>query len=134
MDKSWQGNSWNEVEDFLGDDFFSEFQGLLQQKQEQEPKANLYMSGKNIICIFTLPGLTLEDVEIYAEKKTIEIRGTRHLDYPGFRLLQEEIEQGPFKRTLELPYSIEVQEVKSSYQKGVLMIHLLRASNEGQKK
>ncbi len=118
-------NNWKKsMPSFLGEDFFSDFQNLL--FDSSGPKINIYESGNEILCVFALPGLKLEDVDIYAYERTLEVRGTLHVDYNGFRLIQEEIPQGPFKRTIELPYPVRDDKVDASYQRGVLVVHLHR--------
>lgn len=118
------GNWKKSLPNFLGEDFFSDFQNLI--FDNNGPKLNIYENGNELLCIFALPGLKLEEVDIYAYEKTLEVRGTLHVDYNGFRLIQEEITQGPFKRTVELPYPVRDDRVDASYQRGVLIIHLHR--------
>ena len=133
MDKFWQMNNWkNQLPKFLGDDFFSEFPGLLNNNSTTGPQANIYESGNELMCVFALPGLKLEDVDIYTFQKTLEVRGMTHVDYKGFRLIQEELSQGPFKRTIELPYPVRDDKVSASYKNGLLIIHLHRKITSNQ--
>lgn len=131
MNKFWPMNNnggnanWNKsFQSFFGDDFFSDFQNLI--FDSSGPKLNIYESGNEILCVFALPGLKLEEVDIYAYEKTLEVKGTLHVNYNGFRTIQEEISQGPFKRTVELPYPVRDDKVDASYQRGILIIHLHR--------
>lgn len=118
------GNWKKALPNFLGDDFFSDFQNLI--FDSNGPKINIYESGNEMLVTFALPGLKLEEVDIYAYERTLEVRGTLHVDYNGFRLVHEEITQGPFKRTIELPFPVRDDKVDASYQKGVLIVHLHR--------
>lgn len=133
MNKFWSMNNngganntnWKKMmPNFFGDDFFSDFQNIL--SDNGGPKINIYESGNEILCIISLPGLKLEEVDIYAYERTLEVRGTIHVDYNGFRLVKEEIPQGPFKRTIELPYPVRDDKVDASYQRGILIIHMHR--------
>ncbi|MGO4889709.1 Hsp20/alpha crystallin family protein [Anaerobacillus sp. MEB173] len=117
---------------FLGDDFFSSFENL--GFETNAFKVNVYESGNEVLCVFAIPGLKIEDVDIYVYQRTIEVRGNVHLDYNGFRLIQEEIPQGSVKRTLELPYPVREDKVDASYQRGMLMIHLHRLIRPNQVK
>ena len=136
MDRSRSMNNFkNNLPNFLGSDFFSEFQGMV-NNANNGARVNIYESGNELICTFALPGLKLEDVDIYAYQRTLEIRATQHIDYKGFRLIQEEIAQGPLKRTIELPYPVRDDKVEATYRGGMLIIHLHRLiqSNQIKKK
>lgn len=127
VNDNWLKNNtnWNKgLPNFMGDDFFSEFKNLM--FDNNGPKVNIYESGNEILVIFSLPGLKMEDIDIYAHEKTLEVRCTIHTDYQGFRLIQDEILQGPVKRTIELPYPIRDDKVDASYQRGLLSIYLHR--------
>ena len=117
---------------FLGDDFFSQFDNL--QFENSGVKVNIYESSNELLCVFAVPGLKLEEVDIYAYERTLEIRGNIHIDYKGFRIIQEEITQGPFKRTIELPFPVRDDKIDAAYQRGTLVIHLHRLIRPDQMK
>ncbi|MBU8906373.1 Hsp20/alpha crystallin family protein [Desertibacillus haloalkaliphilus] len=126
-------NNWKDMlPKFLGDDFFSNFENLA--NDNSPAKVNIYETGNELLCVFSLPGLKLEDVDIYAYERTLEVRGSVHVDFSGFRLIQEEIPQGPFKRTLELPYPVRDDKVDAAFQRGLLVIHLHRLIRSNQAK
>ncbi|WP_096201838.1 Hsp20/alpha crystallin family protein [Bacillus sp. FJAT-45350] len=136
MDRSGSMKNWKDsIPDFLGNDFFSEFKGLVSDNNGSA-RANIYESGNEIICTLSLPGLKLEEVDIYVYQRTLEIRGTLHFDYQGYRLIQEEISQGTIKRSIELPYPVRDDMVDATYRNGILIIHLHRLiqSNKVRKK
>lgn len=108
-------------DDFLGN-FNSFFNGMIQQ-----PRANLYESENELICAIFLPGIKkVEDIHLTIDERTIEVSGTSNLEYNGFRLNQEEIYQGEFKRVMELPYPVRQDKSEASYQRGILTVHLYR--------
>lgn len=131
---NWPNSQWKKsLPKFLGEDFFSEFQGIFPDSYSNSgTRVNMYESGNELICIFALPGLKLEEVDIYAYQKTLEVRGTLHIDYSGYRLIQEEIVQGSFKRTIELPFPVRDDRVDASYKNGILIIHLHRLIQKNQ--
>ncbi|WP_216828691.1 Hsp20/alpha crystallin family protein [Alkalihalobacterium elongatum] len=133
MNKQGTTTNWNRsVQDLLGEDFSIEFPGLM--KNQTEVPVNMYESGKELICVFSLPGLHVEDVDIYVEQNIIELRGTLQVTDHDFRLVQEGILQGPIKRTIELPYPVKDDDVQYSYNSGLLTVYLQRMPRFKQKK
>ncbi|WP_026672044.1 Hsp20/alpha crystallin family protein [Alkalihalobacterium bogoriense] len=127
MNKYWPNNWKKSLPHFLGEDFFSSFENMdIESSTNTNVNMDIYESGHELLCIFTLPGLKLEDVDIYVYEKTLEIRGTMHIDYNGYRLLHQEIYQGPVKRTVELPYPVRDDKVEAFFKRGQLFIHLHR--------
>ncbi|WP_096201833.1 Hsp20/alpha crystallin family protein [Bacillus sp. FJAT-45350] len=124
MNNNFSQNWKSMLPKFLGDDFFSSFDNL--SNENSVVRMNMYETSNELLCVFTLPGLKLEEVDIYAYERTLEVRGTLHTDFSGFRIIQEEIPQGPFKRTIELPFPIRDDKIDAAYQKGLLVIHLHR--------
>ncbi|WP_139367523.1 Hsp20/alpha crystallin family protein [Bacillus alkalicellulosilyticus] len=126
-------NNWKGMlPNFLGDDFFSSFNQLA--TNSSTTKVNIYESGNELIVVFSLPGLKVEEVDIYAYERTLEVRGTVHIDFNGFRLVQEEMVQGPIKRSIELPFPVKEDKVDAAYQRGMLVIHLHRLIRPNQVK
>lgn len=125
MNKSGITTNWDRsVHDLLGEDFSQEFPALV--KNHAEVLANIYESGKELICTFSLPGLKDEEVDIYVEHNLLELRGTISVDDRDFRLVQEGILQGPIKRTIELPYPVFEENVQFNYERGLLSVYLKR--------
>ncbi|WP_059104085.1 Hsp20/alpha crystallin family protein [Shouchella shacheensis] len=136
-------NGWKKsLPSFLGEDFFSSFEnmdfesspGSTTSSTSSSSSVNIYESGHELLCIFALPGLKLEDVDIYVYEKTLEVRGTMHIDYNGFHLLHQELYQGPVMRTLELPYAVRDDKVEALFKRGLLFIHLHRLIRPNQSK
>ncbi|WP_216828686.1 Hsp20/alpha crystallin family protein [Alkalihalobacterium elongatum] len=126
-------NGWQKmIPKFLGDDFFSNFDQV--NFQNVGTKVNIYENGNELLCVFALPGLKLEDVDIYSYERTLEVRGTIHSNFNGYRLIQEEFPQGPFKRTIELPFPVREDKMDASFQRGLLIIHLHRLIKPNQMK
>ncbi|MEB1806101.1 MAG: Hsp20/alpha crystallin family protein [Bacillaceae bacterium] len=125
MNKTGITTNWDRsVHDLLGEDFSQEFPALV--KNHAEVLVNIYESGKELICTFALPGLKEEEVDIYLEHNLLELRGTLFVDNRDFRLVQEGILQGPFKRTIELPYPVLEENVQYNYERGLLSVYLQR--------
>lgn len=136
MNKYWPNNWKKSLPNFLGEDFFSSFENMDIESSSSNTNVNMniYESGHELMCIFALPGLKLEDVDIYVYEKTLEIRGAVHIDDDGFKLLHQEIYQGPVKRTVELPYAVRDDKVEALFKRGHLFIHLYRLIRPTQSK
>ncbi len=115
---------------FFGDDFFAQFQGMFNDKY---PPVNLYKTENEILCLFSVPGLkSIKDIEAITDYRTLEIRGKVEYDYPGFHLYHDELFQGYFERTIDLPYPVRDDRVNATYHNGMLIVQLYRRIN-GQK-
>ncbi|WP_416148234.1 Hsp20/alpha crystallin family protein [Salipaludibacillus sp. HK11] len=108
-------------DDFLGN-FNSFFNGMVQQ-----PRANVYESENEVICAIFLPGIqNVEDIDLTINERTLEVRGTSRLEFKGFRITQEEVYQGEFKRIMELPYLVRQDKSDATFKRGILTVHLYR--------
>lgn len=145
MNKYWP-KKWNDkLPNFLGEDFFSSFDFMENNNNnETEPanmnnnnsnidpnnssgiKVNLYEAENELLCIFRVPGLNLDDVIIDVYDRTLEVIGTVQIDHKGFRPIQLELYQGPVTRKVKLPYPARHDKIDAAYHHGYLYIRLHR--------
>ncbi|WP_183040924.1 Hsp20/alpha crystallin family protein [Salipaludibacillus neizhouensis] len=120
--------NWNKpFKKFFEDDFWSSFNGIFDGNDHHQPKANVYESGNELICLIFLPGIKkLDDIRLNINEKTLEVSGTSSLENNGFHLIQKELYEGPFKRIVELPFSVRRDKMDAFYQRGLLTVHLYR--------
>ena len=72
-----------------------------------------------------LPGMSMEDVEIYVSGKDVTIGGERKIAEPdGANWHRRERSQGKFSRTLSLPWEIDAERVEATLRDGVLSVKL----------
>ncbi|TCT18930.1 HSP20 family protein [Melghiribacillus thermohalophilus] len=119
--QEWKKN----MDRFFGEEFWNEFEGIL---KPPIPQVNMYQSDNEIICICNIPGIDDgKKIDVLIDYASIQIRGEMnvHPDYGG-HLIQEEILQGAFDRTLELPFPVRSDKYHADYQNGLLIIHLYR--------
>ncbi|WP_018933164.1 Hsp20/alpha crystallin family protein [Gracilibacillus lacisalsi] len=153
MNKYWP-KKWNEkLPNFLGEDFFSSFDFLEDEENGNNNtnnnnneqmlkntgssiKVNICESENELLCIFRVPGLNLEDVEIDVYDKTLEITGTVGVDHKGFSPIHMELYQGPVIRKVQLPYPAYHDKVEAYYHHGYLyvLLHRLIRSKETKQK
>ncbi|WP_209124776.1 Hsp20/alpha crystallin family protein [Alkalihalobacillus sp. BA299] len=133
MNKFNQLQQWKKsLTKFMDDDFWVDFQEMM---YENTPKINLYESGNELFCLVALPGLKdVSQIDVYAYKRVLEIKGLIHLRFPNFRLIQEELLHGRFERTIELPYPVRDDKVEATYQNGILYVHLHRLISASEEK
>lgn len=122
--QNWQG-SFNR---FLGHEFWDDFKDMF---KKDDPAMNFYESPSHLLCIISLPGLkTLNDIHVYVDHTSLNIKGNINYDFDGYRLLTDELPQGSFERTIPLPYPVLNKPVQASYERGLLKIKMNRLSHE----
>ncbi|RSK29216.1 Hsp20/alpha crystallin family protein [Bacillus sp. HMF5848] len=110
--------------DMLGEDFWGNFEPLFQESHTQY---NLYKKENELLVVVSIPGLTkLEDLDVYIDYKTIELTGHINLKFKGFEIVDENIYQGKFQKSLNLPFPVRDDKVDADYHNGLLYIHLHR--------
>lgn len=88
------------------------------------PSLDIYETEDTVVVRVELPGVDPNDVHISVTGQTLHLRGEKKLDRvrSGVHFHQGERRFGSFSRTVELPCPLEVEEIKATYEKGVLMI------------
>jgi HSP20 family protein len=83
-----------------------------------------------------LPGVDPAEIDISVQDDTLTVRGSRAPDEvpEGGTYHRRERGSGSFTRSFQLPFGVDAGQVKASYQKGVLQIHLPRAEADKPKK
>ncbi|MEC5425009.1 Hsp20 family protein [Virgibacillus sp. C22-A2] len=143
MNKYWP-KAWKEkMPNFLGEDFFTSFENFEENDMENAStnntvsnssnnhnyssvKVNICESNNELLCIFRIPGLKLEEVDIDVYDMTLEIVGYVTIDHKGFSPIQLELYQGPVKRKIKLPYPARHDKINATYRHGYLYVHLHR--------
>jgi len=95
----------------------------------QFPLLNAWETGDSFYLEAELPGLALEDLEIYmADKSTLAIKGHRKTpELAGGQWHRRERAFGTFERSFTLPGAVNGDEVEASLKHGVLTIKLPKA-------
>jgi HSP20 family protein len=95
-----------------------------QADQAFHPPMDIYETHEHLVVVLEIAGMRAEDIHVTFEKDTLSIRGLRReiQGKPKTRLHQMEIDYGPFARTLRIPFPLEVDGFKATYQQGFLII------------
>ncbi|MCA1032935.1 Hsp20/alpha crystallin family protein [Bacillus timonensis] len=111
-------------DNFFGEEFWSGFEPLVENANTQ---VNMYQAENELLVVFSLPGLrNVDDVQLYTQYQTLEIRGKIHLKFKDFQIIEEGIFQGKFERVIQLPFPVKEDRVDAKYRSGLLIVHLHR--------
>ena len=77
-----------------------------------------------------LPGMSMDDLEIYVSGDALTVAGERKIADPqGGQWHRRERAQGRFSRTVSLPWQIDADKVEAKLQDGVLTVRLPKCDN-----
>ena len=95
------------------------------------PDADVYQTADGWIVKVDLAGVSIDDLEIKVQDRTLSIRGCRRdtVFGEGITYRQLEITYSRFEKTLRFPCSIEGASLLRDYRDGLLIIHLRSEEN-----
>jgi len=89
-----------------------------------QPPVNVYEDKDHVVIEAQLPGIDLSDIELSVKEQTLHLHGERKVDTEkskdGYHI--QEAHYGAFSRSFSLPNTVNADEVKAAYDKGVLTI------------
>ncbi len=89
-----------------------------------QPPVNVYEDKDHLAIEAQLPGIDLKDIELSVKEQTLELRGERKVENEkskdGYHV--QEAHYGTFSRSFSLPSTVNPDEAKARYDKGVLTI------------
>jgi HSP20 family protein len=90
------------------------------------PPVDVYEDEQGIRLKMEVPGIEEKDIDIRLENSLLTVRGERKLESETKEENYHRIERryGSFTRSFTLPSSVNPEEVKAAYAKGVLTINL----------
>jgi HSP20 family protein len=92
------------------------------------PALNFWEDEHNLYAEAEVPGLKMEDLEVYVLGNELTISGKRTaVEQPEVAYHRRERGVGPFTRTLRLPVDIDADKVNARLQDGVLTVMLPKA-------
>jgi HSP20 family protein len=92
------------------------------------PPVNVYEEGDNLYVEAELPGVNLQDLEIFVNgQDQLTVKGERKPQAPekGVRHRQER-SFGAFSRTVALPFPVDANKVDARLEQGVLRVQLVK--------
>jgi len=96
------------------------------------PAVNVWQDPDNLFVEAEMPGLSEHDFEVFVTNKVLTIKGRRpDIDKPeGTIVHRHERGTGAFQRVINLPMSVDDDEIDAVFHDGVLMITLPKAEVE----
>ncbi len=100
------------------------------------PAINIWANEESALVTAEIPGVAKDALELNVTGDTLEISGERAPDDlpEDARYHRRERTYGKFNRSIQLPYSVDVNKVKATFKNGVLEINLPRVEAEKPKK
>ncbi len=102
------------------------------------PNTDIYETPHGLVVKVELPGVPPNNVQVQLGEDALVIEGVRRDPYSGetsagHRFRQMEIEYGPFRRVIALPYAVNAQEARARFENGFLEVTLARAKQKSKK-
>jgi HSP20 family protein len=90
------------------------------------PPVDVYEDEHGIQLKMEVPGIDEKDIDIRMENNLLTVRGERKLEQETKEENYHRIERsyGSFTRSFTLPNTVNPEDVKAAYTKGVLTIHM----------
>lgn len=100
------------------------------------PPVNLWVGDSSVVVTAELPGLSAEDVDLSVREDALTIRGERKLpegtEDAGWH--RRERPQGPFSRTVSLPFRVDPDKVTARFENGLLEIEMQQPESDRPRK
>lgn len=111
-------------------DYF--FGGTRGPIRTEYPLLNAWVGEDGLVVRAEMPGVEAHQLQISVEGRTLTLSGSRNTEElpDDVRYYRRERAAGEFSRVLELPFDVDVDEVKADYAGGVLQIELPRLPEE----
>ena len=117
----------SEFSNFLGeDDFFNDRFWL--RKVHNEPAMNIKETETEYQVELAAPGLSKEDFEIFIDNGYLNIYAEKKTETESQEdnYTRKEFSYNSFKRSLMLPENVKEDDIKVTYDKGVLKFNLIK--------
>ena len=91
-----------------------------------QPATNLYETEDRYVVCMDLAGVNREEIDVEVRQEVLVIRGRRESPRPqsSSKVHLMEIDHGNFRRTITIPSTVEVDNIKARYVDGYLWIEL----------
>jgi len=100
------------------------------------PAIDIYEDGDNVVAEASLPGIDPKDVDVTVENDTLTLQGQTKSEQEekDKNYYRKEVRSGSFHRSVQLPYAVDGDKAKASYENGVLRIIIPKAEHAKAKK
>jgi HSP20 family protein len=100
------------------------------------PAINVWAAEDSAMISAEIPGVKKDGLDINVTGDTLTVSGVRNRDElpEGARYHRQERTFGEFNRSIQLPYTVDVNKVKATFKNGVLTVEMPRIEAEKPKK
>ncbi|MGO4571702.1 Hsp20/alpha crystallin family protein [Microvirga sp. 2TAF3] len=96
------------------------------------PKINVSETDREVLISAELPGVSEKDIDVSLDDDMLTIRAEKKLERKeekeNFHFVERSF--GTFQRSLRLPYMIKPDQVKATFENGVLMVRLPKSKEQ----
>jgi HSP20 family protein len=95
------------------------------------PAVDVYEDAEKVVLKLEIPGIREQDVDVRVENQTLSVRGERKFEAEEKEENFHRIERryGSFFRSFSLPTSVDTENVKASYNAGVLKLEMKKKAS-----
>ncbi len=101
---------------------------LLTQAHIWHPPTDVFETQNEMVVLTEIAGIDSKKLTILFKEGVLTIKGERHTPKieNGIACRNKEIVSGKFERNIHVPYPVDKESVKTSYQDGILEVRLSR--------
>jgi HSP20 family protein len=115
------------------------FEGMLPERVRSAPSypaMNIWTNEDGAMLTAEIPGVHPDDIDISVIGETLTLTGERKAPEvnEGVRFHRQERGYGKFSRSIELPFRVNTEKVRASFDQGVLHISLPRLPEDKPRK
>jgi len=130
-------STYDIFEDVLGlrnmvDRFFSD--NPIPRRRVDFPYVNLYEDKDEVEITALLPGVKADTLNIELVDTSLVIEGEKPSDIEDRPYIRKEREFGKFRKSVRLPYRVDMNKIQAEMREGVLSIRLAKAEEAKPKK
>jgi HSP20 family protein len=113
----------------------SVFRDVPTRSRASYPPVEMVDKGDKVVVTAEAPGLNKDEIELTVLGNTLTIAGEKSLPAEEeVNYIRHERPHGKFRRLIDMPYSVDRDEISASYKDGILAITLPKAEEANPKK
>ena len=97
------------------------------------PAADAYFDEhtNELVARFQIPGLALDDIDLFVDRRELRVRGERPFHSGEGRIYQQvEMDYGAFERRVRLNIDVDPEATTATYEAGILEVRMRLAERE----
>lgn len=116
------------IMEVFGYEPFASFSPFSVLKDQGYPALDISESDFEIVVTAELPGLEPKEVEITVNDDTLFIKGEKKFEEKNYHSIERSY--GRFRRSVILPCSVKDEKIRTSFDKGVLTVTMVKPKKE----